>query len=50
MRKMDTDRNQITKADMTEIKSLKNPPQNVKEVLQATALIFGYDEEQAKVG
>ena len=41
---------QIKKSDMTELKSLKNPPESVKEVLRATAFIMGYNEEQVKVG
>lgn len=39
----------VSKADVTELKSLASPPVLVKEVLTATALLLGMPEEQAKV-
>ena len=39
----------VKKADLTQIKTLTAPPKSVKEVLMATALIMGYDENQVKV-
>ncbi|XP_071090926.1 cytoplasmic dynein 2 heavy chain 1-like [Haliotis cracherodii] len=38
----------IDKNDITEIKSLSNPPQLVKELLTVTLLLLGYPEKEAE--
>ncbi|XP_046327433.2 uncharacterized protein LOC124111702 isoform X1 [Haliotis rufescens] len=38
----------IDKSDITEIKSLSNPPQLVKELLTVTLLLLGYPEKEAE--
>ena len=39
----------ITKGDLTELKSLSNPPETVKQMMMCTLLILGHPASNAKV-
>lgn len=39
----------ISKASITEVKSLASPPQDVFTVLGVTAILLGHSEAEAKV-